>query len=69
MAEVNAIIIKKTQEKLGKFIKKPQLTEKLLKKPPFRFLHDIIIAVTIFKINFYKIRRGMGLIFFTFSMN
>lgn len=38
-------VVKKTQETLGKFVKKPNLTEKLLKKPPFKFLHDIIHVV------------------------
>ncbi|KAG1688000.1 TRAF3-interacting protein 1 [Nymphon striatum] len=46
MAEdVNVKVIKKTQERLGKYIKKPPLQEKLLKRPPFRFLHDIITNV------------------------
>ncbi|XP_020630940.1 TRAF3-interacting protein 1-like [Orbicella faveolata] len=42
---MNTAIAKKTQETLGKVIKKPPLTEKLLSKPPFRFLHDIITEV------------------------
>lgn len=47
MAEVSDITIKRTQDSLGKLIKKPALTDKLLRKPPFKFLHDIIAAVRI----------------------
>ena len=43
---VPSAVIKKTQDNLGKYVKKPPLTEKLLNKPPFRFLHDVISAVS-----------------------
>ncbi len=43
---MNESVAKKTQETLGKVIKKPPLTEKLLSKPPFRYLHDIFSEVS-----------------------
>ncbi|XP_037951567.1 TRAF3-interacting protein 1 [Teleopsis dalmanni] len=47
MAESNIdpTVIKLTQDTLGKYVKKPPLSEKLLKKPPFRFLFDIFTVV------------------------
>nr|XP_057938749.1 TRAF3-interacting protein 1 isoform X2 [Doryrhamphus excisus] len=54
---MNAAVVKKTQDTLGKVIKKPPLTEKLLNKPPFRYLHDIfneIIRTTGFMKGLYK---------------
>ncbi|XP_032609086.1 TRAF3-interacting protein 1 isoform X7 [Hylobates moloch] len=42
---MNAAVVRRTQEALGKVIRRPPLTEKLLSKPPFRYLHDIITEV------------------------
>lgn len=42
---MNGAVAKRTQETLGKVIKKPPLSEKLLSKPPFRYLHDIVSEV------------------------
>ncbi|XP_053670471.1 TRAF3-interacting protein 1 [Anopheles nili] len=44
-SDLDANIVKRTQGSLGKFVKRPALTEKLLRKPPFRFLHDIVHAI------------------------
>ena len=48
--QIDAKVVKKTQDTLGRIVKKPPLTDKLLQKPPFRFLHDIITSVRILTI-------------------
>ncbi|CBZ26929.1 conserved hypothetical protein [Leishmania mexicana MHOM/GT/2001/U1103] len=37
-------IIEKTQRELGAVIQAPKLTEKLLSRPPFRYIHDIVMS-------------------------
>eukprot|EP00941_MAST-03F_sp_MAST-3F-sp1_P003772 g3772.t1 len=44
--ELLGVVIPTTQAAFSDLISKPRLSEKLLKKPPFRFLHDIISNVT-----------------------
>lgn len=48
-SSLDAETIKRTQDALGKYVKKPPLTEKLLKKPPFKFIHDVIKVVSVEK--------------------
>ena len=43
---IDAEVIKKTQDVLGKYVKKPPLTDKLLRKPPFKFILDVVKAVS-----------------------
>jgi hypothetical protein len=39
-------IVNEAKNKISAVISKPKMTEKLLSKPPFRFLHDTITAIT-----------------------
>lgn len=42
---VSAEVLKRTKTTLGAIITKPPLTDKLLQRPPFKYLHDIITEV------------------------
>ena len=49
-------LINETKEKIGAIIQKPKMADKLLQKPPFRFLHDTFTAL----IN--QTKFGLGLL-------
>jgi len=40
-------LIAEAKARISALISKPKMTEKLLQKPPFRFLHDTVTAITI----------------------
>ncbi|XP_051646986.1 TRAF3-interacting protein 1 [Manacus candei] len=42
---MNEAVARRTRESLGQVIRKPPLTDALLNKPPFRYLHDLISEV------------------------
>ena len=56
-AQVDSAVLHRTKETLGKVIKKPPLTDKLLSRPPFRFLHDIVNEVNIMVAYIHKERE------------
>lgn len=47
---IDAELISSTKNSLSKVIKKPVATEKLLQRPPFKFIQDVILSVSIFKL-------------------
>jgi TRAF3-interacting protein 1 len=44
MADIEALILE-TMESMGSLIAKPKMSDKYLRKPPFRYLHDIVVAL------------------------
>jgi TRAF3-interacting protein 1 len=46
MAENLDDLIAQARDKVSAIISRPKMTEKLLAKPPFRFLHDTVSSIT-----------------------
>ena len=44
MADIEALILE-TIEIMTPLISKPKMSDKYLRKPPFRYLHDIVVAL------------------------
>uniref|UniRef100_A0A493SYG5 TRAF3-interacting protein 1 N-terminal domain-containing protein n=1 Tax=Anas platyrhynchos platyrhynchos TaxID=8840 RepID=A0A493SYG5_ANAPP len=42
---MNEAVLRQTREALGRVIRRPPLTDRLLSRPPFRYLHDLIAEV------------------------
>ncbi|XP_069716773.1 TRAF3-interacting protein 1 isoform X2 [Phaenicophaeus curvirostris] len=42
---MDAAAVRRTQEALGRVIRRPPLSDRLLSRPPFRYLHDIVTEV------------------------
>jgi TRAF3-interacting protein 1 len=47
MAEDLDSLVAIAKAKISDIIQKPKMTEKLLSKPPFRFIHDTVSAITV----------------------
>ena len=45
MADLDSLVAT-VKDRMSNLIQRPKMTEKLLLKPPFRFLHDTISSIT-----------------------
>ena|SRR5688572_14257486 len=52
-SSVDPKIIKKTQDTLGKVIKKPPMSEKILSRPTVQYMYDVLISVSMLKVEIF----------------